>query len=234
MKIKALIIDDEIEVSDTIAMFIEKYGSRDIKVVGQASNIKDAVKIYKAKGPEIIFLDIQLQNETGFDFIKTIKNPNQIIVMITAHAEYALKAYQSNVNAYLTKPISPLRFTETINRITRLAKLQKKSSGKLIIKDADKESHIIDASKVIKLKSIGKGITEIHTNKEIIISNRSIGKVQENLDQTTFVRINWGITINSAYIVKIDFKNNIVYLKDDSKETISFRRKKDLKDFINK
>lgn len=234
MKIKALIIDDEVEVSDTIAMFVEKYGSRDIKVIGQANNIKNALKLYKTQSPEIIFLDIQLQNETGFDFINAIKNPNQIIIMITAHAEHALKAYESNVNAYLTKPISPSRFTETLNRVTQLAKLQKKSSGKLIIKDADKESHIIDTTKIVKLKSIGKGITEIHSNKQVIVTNKSIGKIQEKLDPTLFVRINWGITINSAYILKIDFKKNIIYLKDDSEETISFRRKKDLKDFIGK
>lgn len=232
MKIKALIIDDEIEVSNTIEMFIEKYSNKDITVIGKAHTLKDALTIYKSKKPDIVFLDIQLQNETGFDFITKIKNPNQIIIMVTAHADFALKAYEASVNAYLTKPISPSRFKETIKQVTQLAKLQKKPSTKLMIKDTNKESHIIDTSKIIKLKSIGKGITEIHTNNEIIISNKSIGKIQEKLDPNTFIRINWGIVINATRILKIDFNNNTVYLKDNTEETISFRRKKDLKNFI--
>lgn len=233
MKIKALIVDDEVEVAETISLFLEKYAGNKIKVIGKASTTSEALSIYKEFNPDIVFLDIQLQNETGFDFINAIKNPNQIIIMITAHAEHALKAYESNVNAYLTKPISPSRFQETITQAIDLAKLQKKSSGKLIIKDESKESHIIDTTKLVKLKSIGKGVTEIHTINSVLVSNKSIGKIQEKLDPNVFIRINWGIVINSNHILKIDFKNNTVYLKDDSKETISFRRKKDLKNFVS-
>lgn len=233
MKIKALIIDDEVEVAETISLFLEKYAGNKIKVIGKATTTSEAINIYKEQNPDIVFLDVQLQNETGFDFIHAIKNPNQIVIMITAHSEHALKAYESNVNAYLTKPISPSRFQETVTQAIELAKLQKKSSGKLIIKDESKESHIIDTTKLVKLKSIGKGITEIHTINSVLVSNKSIGKIQEKLDPTVFIRINWGIVINSNHILKIDFKNNTVYLKDDSEETISFRRKKDLKNFVN-
>ena len=232
MKIKILIIENDLKNPDEVFAHINNSKIKNLEVVGRTKTLKEALTLYSSKTPDIIFLDTHLQDSTGFDFINKIENPNQIIIMVTSHAEHALKAYEANVNAYLTKPISPSRFNEIIERTTELVKLQKKTSGKLIIKDSNKESHIIDANKIIKLKSIGKGITEIHTNNNAIISNKSIGKIQEKLDPTLFIRINWGIVINSTHILKIDFKNNIVFLKNDSEETMSFRRKKDLKDFI--
>lgn len=234
MKINALIIDDEVEVAETITLFLEEYGN-DIEIVGKATNIKDALKMYKATSPDIVFLDIQLQNETGFDFIKKINNPEQVIIMVTAHAQHALKAYEKNVNAYLTKPISPSRFEDTIERVTELIKLQKKPTNKLIIKDSEKENHVIETDKIVKLKSIGKGISEIHLDEnKIIVCNKSIGKIEEKLDSDVFFRINWGIVINTNFVSKIDLAQNIISLKDKSEESVSVRRKKEFKDFITK
>jgi two-component system LytT family response regulator len=234
MKISALIVDDEVEVAETISLFLEKYG-KDIEIIGNASNIKDALKIYKVASPDIVFLDIQLQNETGFDFIKKINNPDQTIVMITAHSEHALKAYEKNVNAYLTKPISPSRFEETIERVTNFIKLQKKPTNKLIIKDSNKENHIIETSAIIKIKSIGKGISEIYLDNDSIINcNKSIGKIEEKLDNKVFFRINWGIVINTNFVSKINLAKNTILLKDNSEEGVSVRRKKEFKEFITK
>lgn len=233
MKITALIIDDEKDVSETISLFIKKYAP-EIKIIGKPTNIKDAIKIYTEKLPDIVFLDIQLQNETGFDFIQKINNPKQTIIMITAHGEFALKAYEANVNGYLTKPISPSRFKETIHQITELTKLKKKKYEKLMIKDSNKESHIIDISDIVKLKSIGKGITEIYAKNKIVICNKSIGIIEKKLDNKVFFRINWGITINTNYVLKANLDENTVFLKDNSQETISVRRKKTFKDFITK
>lgn len=234
MKIKALIIDNEIEDSHSISSFINKYASKKISIISKAYNINDALALYTNNTPDIVFLDVNLKNENVFDFITNIKNPHQITVIVSDNPEYALKAYEANVNAYLAKPISIDRFNEMITQTTELIKLKKTSSGKLMIKDNNKESHILDATDIVKLKSIGKGITEIYVGKKVITCNKSIGVVEKKLDSKIFFRISWGTSINTLYVLKANLDKNIVFLKNDTTETISFRRKKMFKAFITK
>lgn len=112
---RCLIIDDEkparVEVRRLLSVHPE------IDVVGEASNVEDALAIWRSSKPDVIFLDIQLRGETGFDFLGRVEEPVPRIVFVTAHDRYAIRAFECNALDYLLKPVHPDRLAETLRRL---------------------------------------------------------------------------------------------------------------------
>lgn len=99
------IIDDEIDNRNILAYFIEQYND-DYIIIGQAKNVKEAVQLINNKLPDIVFLDIQMPDGTGFDVIKQLNNHTPEIIFCTAYDQFALKAIECSALAYILKPIT--------------------------------------------------------------------------------------------------------------------------------
>ncbi len=115
-KITALIVDDERLAVDGIKILLADFPQ--IRVIGSADCIKTAVDMIKRRRPDIIFLDIQLQGESGFDlFEKTLVKAK--VIFITAYDQYAIRAFEVNALDYLLKPVSKKRFGAAMARIEK-------------------------------------------------------------------------------------------------------------------
>jgi len=88
-----------------------------IDVVGEAKTVTQAAELVHAKKPDVIFLDIQLPGETGFDLLEKI-SPACKIIFVTAFDAYAIRAFEVNALDYLLKPINPTRLAQAIERLT--------------------------------------------------------------------------------------------------------------------
>jgi two-component system LytT family response regulator len=113
-KLTSIIVDDSRLLREELKILLDHHP--EIAVVGEASNVDKAVKIIESIKPDVLFLDIQLQGETGFDLLEKTKVNFQII-FITAHDEYAIRAFEVNALDYLLKPISPERLSQAIARL---------------------------------------------------------------------------------------------------------------------
>ena len=115
----ALILDDEIDSIDTISLILEKKFNGLINIVAKCTNITDALRCMDLYHPEVVFLDIEVPNGTGFDFLANVQNHNFNVIFITAHESYALRAIKFNAIDYLLKPVNPIELEEAIKKIVR-------------------------------------------------------------------------------------------------------------------
>jgi two-component system, LytTR family, response regulator len=113
--IRALIVEDAPIVRKGIRLYLQE--ERDIEIVGEAGDGPDAVAHIAAHRPDLVFLDIQMP---GFDGFEVLERSSEVhlgaVIFITAHADYAMRAFDSNALSYLLKPINPARFREVVHR----------------------------------------------------------------------------------------------------------------------
>ncbi|MGN6509286.1 MAG: LytR/AlgR family response regulator transcription factor, partial [Chitinophaga sp.] len=111
---KALIIDDERLARSELKKLLADHP--EIVVVGEAVNAKDGMEKIESLRPDLLFLDIQMPDKTGFDLLAELERTPQVI-FTTAYDEYALKAFEYNALDYLLKPIEPKRLADAIHKL---------------------------------------------------------------------------------------------------------------------
>lgn len=117
--IRTLIVEDAPIVRTGIRLLLE--AERDIEIVGEAGDGPEAVTQLNALRPDLVFLDIQMPGFDGFEVLqRTGGLHSSAVIFITAHAEYALRAFDANALSYLLKPINPARFREVVQRARTL------------------------------------------------------------------------------------------------------------------
>lgn len=111
-----IIVDDNELAIETLEELLKLFCDQVI-VVGKAQSIKSAVSLINELKPEIVFLDVEMNNESGFDLFPHFPKPNFLVVFTTSHEQYALKAFKTDCFDYLLKPIDPEELTNSIRKI---------------------------------------------------------------------------------------------------------------------
>ncbi len=225
---KAIIVDDERLARAKLYRLLDEH--KNIKIIGEADGVSNAIKLIETEKPDVIFLDIQMPNATGFDLLEQIKIEAQII-FVTAFDEYAIRAFEVNALDYLLKPINSKRLAETIERL-----------NKIDINESTKEPleyndyffvNTKDESKFIKVNSIkcivaADVYTEVFTKTdEKFLLSKTMNDWESQLPKKNFIRIHRSTIINLEYIEKVEKWFNYsyrVFLKNISKPFIISRR----------
>lgn len=225
----ALIVDDERLARKDLTTLLSEY--KDVKIVGEADNVSTAVKAIEQLNPEIIFLDIQMPGESGFDLLNKIKTDARI-VFVTAFDEYAIRAFEINALDYLLKPVNPERLARTITRIKNNEEPELEEMRKLGFDDR-LFLLINDGMKFLRIKSI-RSIQSAGDYTEIITKNDSKGLTLKSmkeweyrLPEQYFCRIHRSTIINMEYIDRLEEWFNYsfkVYLKGIEKPYVMSRR----------
>lgn len=130
---QALIVDDEIHAQEDLEAVIDKVGGIDI--IGKARNLEVARSLILEHNPNLIFLDINLPGETGFELLNDI-SPKVKVIFVTAFEEFAVKAFEVDAQDYLLKPVSTTRLQNTLKRIRAGQISEQPSSPSLGIGDS--------------------------------------------------------------------------------------------------
>lgn len=113
--IRALIVEDVPLVRKGIRLFLRT--EKDVEIVGEACDGPEAVTMIEALRPDLVFLDVQMPGFDGFEVLERSQQYHpRAVIFITAHADYAMRAFENNAVSYLLKPIEPGRFAEVVNR----------------------------------------------------------------------------------------------------------------------
>ena len=115
-KIKALLVDDELPACETLSWLIKEY-CPDFSVTGFAHSADAARRFIQKDHPDVIFLDISMPEENGFDFISSLNGDSILIIFVTAHNEYAVKAFRESAVDYLLKPVDRDELIAATNKI---------------------------------------------------------------------------------------------------------------------
>ncbi|WP_126993654.1 LytR/AlgR family response regulator transcription factor [Thermosipho globiformans] len=193
--IKVAIIDDEYYARESLKDLINEM--TDFEIVGCFESVQDFLKNKKNKEPDVIFLDIEMPSINGIKASKYLDKYE--IVFVTAYSEYAVEAFEVNALDYLTKPVSEVRFFETIKRIEE--KLSKKVIN-TIAAENNKEIIFLSFDDILYFEYFDKNIIAITENGEYVIKHyKSLGSLEKELPQN-FVRIHKSYIINLNFIEK--------------------------------
>ena len=203
---KVLIADDEQLAIDLIKGLIGLFPEYDI--VGTITNASDIIPAIQKLEPDLLLLDIDLGVCNGINIAREIKSFNNDIQIIfnTAHAEFALDAYESYAVDYFLKPVSVSRLTKALNRFKKYheAVHSDKRSFSGALRFNTKQGFILIKPEDIIYLEADQVYTLIHTsdNRTHHVS-LNIGKVEELLANDRFIRISRSGIVNSGYIAEV-------------------------------
>lgn len=210
---RAIVIDDERLARKELITLLNQLET--VEVVGEAVNVEDAKEKIDQLNPDVIFLDIQMPEKTGFDLLEELDNVPHVI-FTTAYDEYALKAFQVNALDYLLKPIEPKRLEEAIQKLSGKFDAQSKrdeeptsSSNKkltlddqVFVKDGDR-CWFVRLSNVRLFESDGNYIKVYFDNFKPMI-HKSLNALDERLDEKSFFRASRKHIINLGWVEAIE------------------------------
>ena len=206
MKFKYLIVDDEPLARKLIASHASKIEG--LELVGECGNAIEAANFLRNKSVNLIFLDIQMPEMTGFQLASTLKNPPAII-LTTAFRDYAPEAFDLNVVDYLLKPISFERLLKSVNKFFDQA-IEKGNSIASVIHEeqrfvhikADRKIHKVSESEILYIESLDDYV-KVHLKDMTLITRENISALEDKLPYPPFVRIHRSFIINSRWVKTI-------------------------------
>ncbi|MCE2740981.1 MAG: response regulator [Sphingobacteriales bacterium] len=228
--ISTIIVDDERLAREGLKSLLLKIP--DIQIVAEAENVDEALDLIEKLKPQLVFLDIQMPEKSGFDLLEElIETP--AIIFTTAYDEYALKAFEVNALDYLLKPIEQDRLNDAISKIKKqiedlkVDRLRSKllPHEKVFLRDGDK-CWYISLNEIRLIESAGN-YAKIHFDKFQPLIHRTLNSLDERLSDDTFFRANRQQIINLNFLDKIEpFFNAgfLFYMKDGSKIEVSRRQ----------
>ena len=233
----AVIIEDELHAYNRLKKIIDENYDSEIKIVGNASRVKPAIDLIEKQQPNLIFLDIQLIDGTGFDVLDYFKNNDNFdVIFTTAFLDYKEKAMDYFAFYYLTKPIVKDKL------ITIIDKFQTKKSGfnlekylafkkqldnqhKTITINANNQYIIIDLNDLIYCEADGNYTNFYTTDSKIYLTSTNLKRVEELLDKTMFYRIHRSLLININHVKSYNNDGEIL-LANNKTVYVSSRKRK--------
>ena len=202
MKTKCLIVDDEPLARDLMRSHIQKL--ENFEIADECGDAMKAMQVLREKKIDLIFMDIQMPQITGIEFLKTLKHPPKVIIT-TAYREYALDGFELDVVDYLLKPITFERFLKAINKYYLLIPDDSSviSSGgqtateeSFIYVKENKKAVKVLLSEILYIEGLSEYI-QIYTEKKKIVTKTSMTYIMEKLPSDDFMRI------HKSYIVSL-------------------------------
>ncbi len=230
---RALIIDDEEDVRITLKLLQDKYLPQ-VKIVGEANNVSEGVEIINALKPDLLFLDLEMPDGTGFDLLDNLLGSTKVI-FITAHSEYALKAFKYSAVDYLLKPVDALELVEAVNRARQISdeqhsltalkdNLAESTPSKLVLKDMN-SIYLVNLGDIVRCESDNYYTTFHLINGEAHVISKPL-KYYEQLLDNRFVRVHQTHLINFDFVKQLDRQEGgQLVMHDGSLIPISGRKK---------
>jgi two-component system LytT family response regulator len=244
---KALLIDDERLARNELRRLLAAFP--DVTIVGEAAHATQAREQLAALSPDLLFLDVQMPGESGFELLASLEPPVPHVIFTTAYDEFAVKAFEFNALDYLLKPVDPVRLAGAIDKLRAVAPGGDTApAGSVATKPGDKPARLAAEDKVfvregdrcwfvevkqIRLLESEGNYTRVHFGDAQPQLFRSLNAMEARLDPKFFFRANRRQIVNLTWIDKIEpwFSGGLlVYLKGGAKVELSRRQAQDFRE----
>lgn len=223
--IRTLIIDDEPLALDVLETYISKMP--ELHLVAKCSNALEANEILKKQEVDLIFLDIQMPQISGVEFIKALPNP-PMFIFTTAYSNYALEGYELNAIDYLLKPISMDRFMKAVNKASEQFELRKKEEGAaghmpagegedFFFVKADKKLVKVKYDEILYIEGL-KDYVIIRLEQGRVVTLQTMKSLEDKLPVNKFKRIHRSYIVSINKIHAVDGTSVDVYEKGQIKQ----------------
>jgi two-component system LytT family response regulator len=244
--IRAVIIDDEPHCIDRIKQLMEV--DKNLSLIGEFTTLAEGIVGLKTLQPDVLFLDVQIHEHTGFDVLRAIEDYSFEVIFITAFDAYAVHAFKFSAVDYLLKPVDADDFNVAINKVSD--KLATKDFAKKVshllenITKPDKHKKIsiptfegfefLEITDIVRCQSDVNYTTIFTKNGQKLLVSKTLKSFEELLADCNFFRIHNSHLINLEYVKKYTKgKGGYVTLTDNTIIEVSTRRKDDFLKCIN-
>ena len=228
--IRTIIVDDEPLARDVLREYLA--ADEEFEIVAECANGFEAVRAVTQHDPDVLFIDIQMPKLDGFEVLALLDR-SPAVVFVTAHDEYALRAFEVQALDYLLKPFSEERFRAVLQRVkqhpprtspaTLASSLRSKPLQRIVVRDEEGNIQVIPAARVDYVEADDEAIV-IATGGAKIRKQQSIGDLAAELDPGRFVRIHRSYLLNIERIEKIELyakDSRVAILRDGTKLLVS-------------
>lgn len=244
--IDTVIIDDEQAAQITLMRFLQMH-CPDVNIIGTANGVEEGLKLLTNKKVDLVFLDIKMNDGTGFDLLKRLPELNFNLVFTTAYDEYALKAFKYSAIDYLLKPIDPLELIDAVGKVkqtnnenTNTAQsvdsmfelYQDNKFDKIAIPSVD-EFHFVRISEIVRCEASSNYTIIYLASGKKIVAPKTLKEFEELLASEGFFRVHQSHLINLSHIQQFMKTKNKIRMVDNSEVEVSRRKKTLFMELIN-
>lgn len=238
--LRVVIIDDEPNSREVISNTLIAY-CENIDIVGSADSVKSGIAVLEKTNPDLVLLDVQMPDGTGFDLLSKLEKVNFKVIFITAHQEFALQAFKFSALDYILKPVDGKELASAVkkaeenleqNNIDVNMKIlydnlkgRSKDSKKILLKSLD-QIHAVNVKDIIRCESEGNYTQFILNDGRTILVTKILKEFDEMLEPYNFFRA------HQSHLINIDFfvtykkgEGGIILMKDKSEIPLATRKK---------
>lgn len=247
-KIRTIVIDDEQHCTDRLCHSLEDIRSANIE--GTFSDVESGIEGIRQIAPDLVFLDVMLGDETGFDLLQKLDQYNFELIFTTAYDKFAVKAFKFSALDYLLKPIDSDDLKQSMNRVaTKIAKNHSsdrietllhnlediRGTSKRIAVPSMDGLTFIDTSDIIRCQSCINYTTLHLSNRQTLLVTKTLKEFEEMLVEYNFFRVHNSHLINLGYVSAYNKgKGGYLTMTDNSEVEVSTRRKSSFMKILRK
>lgn len=238
MQLQTIIVEDEEISREILKKYIGKY-CPNIQIIGEASNIEDALVLIRNNELDLVFLDVEMPFGNAFDLLEKVGDRSFETIFVTAYDHYAIEALNSHASYYLLKPISIDELIKAVDHVVAI-KTKEESltdtvisstietvNGKITIPQQD-GFEVLSVADIIYCKA-DDNYTEIYINNSKIVVSKTLKYFEEALSQYPFARVHKSYLVNVNAVVKYKKgKGGSVILSNGKEIMVSSTKKANL------
>lgn len=243
----ALIVDDETSNRENLQQLLQKYAP-DVQVCAFAENVDEAIQAIGAHRPQLVFLDIQLHEQSGFDLLKQLDEINFEIIFVTAYDQYGIQAVKFAALDYLLKPIDIDELKFAVNK-ARLAVQQRQKNDRLdylldYLKDDNQvkprialpmfgETRYVNINDIVRCEADNTYTRFMLIGGERILVSKTLKEYADMLVNHGFLRTHQSHLVNMAYVKSwLREDGGCLLLTDQTKISVSKLKREQVKDAL--
>lgn len=245
--LKAIIIDDVKDARETLKADIESY-CPNIQVIAEAEGVVSGAKLLREQQTDLLFLDIQMKDGSGFDLLEILDKVNFKVIFTTASDEYAIKAFRFSAVDYLLKPIDPDELMAAVEKVgqqiaddTPALNLLKENLGSQsqkqtrIALSTQEKIHVVKIEDVVRCESSVNYTTFFLSNGNKHLVTKTLKEFDDLLKEHNFIRVHQSHLVNADFIkeyVKTD--GGYLVMTDGVSVTVSSRKRATVMDWLGR
>lgn len=239
--IKAVIIDDEKKSRELLNSLVAKH-CPELAIAGMAESVETGTELVKRENPDLIFLDIEMSDGTGFDLLEQVQGINAGIIFTTAYDRYAIKAIKYSALDYLLKPIDIEELKAAVSKVSeKKSNLSTMENLQFLLQNFRKTDdsfskitlptgnafEIVHIKDIIRCEAEGSYTSFILTNKRKVMVSFSMKHYEDLLPPDQFIRVHHHHLLNVNHVVRFLKTDGGYAVMTDGSEIEISRRKKD-------
>lgn len=232
---KAIIIDDVALAIESLSADLADY-CPEIELIGTAGGVVNGAKLLKEVKPDLIFLDVEMQDGNGFDLLDIVGEQDSHVIFTTGSKDYAIKAFQYTAADYLLKPIDPDLLVKAVAKLSdnapkdkvdqELLKAQLSTDEETIALNTQEEITLVQLSEIIRCESMDN-YTRFHlADKSKILVTKTLKNFENILPSDRFLRVHQSHLVNLEQIKSyVKTEGGYLMMRNGDHVSVSVRKK---------